>query len=308
MYSLDEINESLEKDKLSDALYKIQRFAKEQGLTDLATWCSWELTGYPSGQDKLSESKEQEVREYRYLVVQWKDIYGNSMLIDPKLSFIHKVPIYLGITELEGYLGKGFDYSLPSFKEFLSQYATVPVGEAFVGPEATQVLFDRIRLKARSKLHDNVPRIPGRKLVYPAPNFATLVADTELARVLGRRWREANLSFEAGAYLATVILLGSILEGVLLSKVEQNPAQANKASKCPKDRSGKPLLFTDWKLQSLIEVAHECGWLKKYHKDFSHLVRDYRNFVHPNKERQEGVTFDQNICRVVWEAVTAALC
>src|SRR5437868_12140362 len=49
MYSLDEINEALEKDKLSDALYKMERFAREHGLTDLAAWCSWELNGYPSG-------------------------------------------------------------------------------------------------------------------------------------------------------------------------------------------------------------------------------------------------------------------
>jgi hypothetical protein len=104
-----------------------------------------------------------------------------------------------------------------------------------------------------------------------------------------------------------VILLGSIIEGVLLSKVEMNPAQANKASSCPNDGSGKPLPFTEWKLQNLIEVAHECGWLKKEYKDFSHVVRDYRNFVHPNKERKEGIVFDANICRVVWEVVSAAL-
>ncbi|MDQ3061621.1 MAG: hypothetical protein M3R14_02005, partial [Acidobacteriota bacterium] len=152
-----------------------------------------------------------------------------------------------------------------------------------------------------------LPRVPTKKVSYPAPNFAKLVVDVGLVRVLSNRWTEANSAFESGAYLATVILLGSILEGVLLDKVEQNPIQANSSPKCPKDKSGKPLAFKDWKLQSLIEVCHDCGWLKKEYKDFSHVVRDYRNFIHPNKERQERITFSEPICKVIWEVVSASL-
>jgi hypothetical protein len=301
MYSLDEINEALEKDKLSDALYKMERFAREHGLTDLATWCSWELNGYPSGHG-------QEDIKHRTVGMQWRDIYGRPMVIPPEFSFIQRVPVWIGVSELEGYVEEGFGYSLPELSKQLSQFSNVPVGSGGVAPDVVRGLLDRIRLQARSRLHDNIPRIPNRKLIYPAPNFASLGADAELARILSRRWTEANLSFESGAYLATMILLGSILEGVLLSKIEQNPAQSNSASSSPKDRSGRPRPFSEWKLQNLIEVAHECGWLKKPYKDFSHVVRDYRNFIHPNKERQEGITFDVNTCKVVWEVVSAALC
>jgi hypothetical protein len=41
MYSLDEINEALEKGKLGDVLYRRECFAQEPGLTQLAKWCSW---------------------------------------------------------------------------------------------------------------------------------------------------------------------------------------------------------------------------------------------------------------------------
>lgn len=301
MYSLDEINEALEKEKLSDALYKMKRFAREQGLTELTEWCSHELDGYPNGTN-------QDDIKYRITAATWRDIYNRPMIIAPEFAFVQKLPVWFGVSELEGYVNDGFGYSLPEFAALLSQISNGRVGSAGISPDAVRALLERIRLEARSRLHDNISRIPKRRLVYPAPNFASLVTDTELVRVLSNRWTEANLSFEAGAYLATVILLGSILEGVLLSKIEQNPAQANKASSCPKDRSGKPLPFPDWKLQNLIEVAHECGWLKKQYKDFSHVIRDYRNFVHPNKERKEGIVFDINICKVVWEVVSAALC
>jgi hypothetical protein len=230
------------------------------------------------------------------------------MAIPPQLAMIQKLPVWIGVSELEEYIDNGFGYALPEFSELLNQLSNVPVGSAGISSDSVKGLLNRIRLEARARLHDNIPRIPKRRLLYPAPNFASLVTDAELARVLSNRWTEANLSFEAGAYLATVILLGSILEGVLLSKIEKNPAQANKASSCPKDRTGKPLPISEWKLQNLIEVTHECGWLKKEYRDFSHVIRDYRNFVHPNKERKEGIIFDVNISRVVWEVVSAALC
>ena len=179
--------------------------------------------------------------------------------------------------------------------------------KANVSTEQIKSLLERIRKQARRKLHDALPRMPTRKTSYPAPNFAMLVSGIDLVRVLSNRWTEANLTFESGAYLATIILLGSILEGVLLDKIEQNPAQASGSPKSPKDKSGKPLAFKDWKLQNLIEVCHDCGWLKKEYKDFSHVVRDYRNFIHPNKERQEGITFNEPICKVIWEVVSASL-
>jgi hypothetical protein len=47
--------------------------------------------------------------------------------------------------------------------------------------------------------------------------------------------------------------------------------------------------------------------LKKEAKDFSHVVRDYRNFIHPNKELEEGINFKEPICKLVWEVVTVAL-
>lgn len=307
MYTLDEVNSALENNKLSDALYKLERFGKSQGLTELEDWCSYELNGY---KDKpKSDEEDRKISEnYRNVAVEWKDIYGRPIIIaNPDYAFIQKLPFWFGVLEIERYEAEGMAIVEADFIKIMNNVCTVPVSKASVSSDELKALLERIRRQAIRKLHDTLPRIPNRKIIYPAPNFATLVSDVDLARILSSRWIEANSAFEVGAYLATVILLGSILEGVLLDKIEQNPVQSNKAKSCPKDRTGKPLPFAEWKLQSLIEVAHECGWLKKESKDFSHVVRDYRNFVHPNKERKEGITFREGICKVVWEVVSNAL-
>lgn len=305
MYSLEEVNQSLENEKISTSLYKLERFATSQGLTELANWSSNELNGYSNS--KVKDEEKDIIEKYRYVPVDWKNVWGRTVVIPPEFVFLHKLTVWQGVIELEGYESEGFSLVIQQLIDAVNKISSVKVSKATISPEQTKSLFERIRIQARKNLHDYLPRVSTKKVVYPAPNFAKLVSDVDLVRVLSNRWTEANLTFEAGAYLSTVILLGSILEGVLLDKVEQNPAQASSSPKSPKDKSGKPLPFKVWKLQSLIEVCHDCGWLKKEYKDFSHVVRDYRNFIHPNKERQEGITFSESICKVIWEVVSASL-
>ncbi len=305
MYTFEEVNTALEKEALSDALYKLQRFAHAQGLSELEEWTELELSGYADCNDK---GAEEQARKYRTAPVQWRDIYHRPVTISPEVSFLNNQVIWFGVVDLEGVAEKGIGYSSKSTLDLLGQITDVPLSGVWLFPEHIQSLLNHIRFQARTRLHDSIPRNPIRKIIYPAPNFGHLVTDPQLANILSRRWNEANYDYEGGAYLSTVIMLGSILEGVLLAKVEQNPAKSNTATATPKDgATGKPPRFFEWKLADLINVSHECGWLKKEAKDFAHVVRDYRNFVHPNKERQEGVTIDANTCRIVFEVVSAAL-
>jgi len=47
----------------------------------------------------------------------------------------------------------------------------------------------------------------------PAPNFGPVTTDAALSAHLKVLWEEASLSYAGGAYLATVVMLGALLEG-----------------------------------------------------------------------------------------------
>lgn len=138
------------------------------------------------------------------------------------------------------------------------------------------------------------------------PNFMILVHDADLANILAARWQESYLTYRSGAYLSTVILLGSILEGALLAKIQQNASQATQSSLAPKERNGSVRRIEHWKLSELIAVCHERGWLEKDTKDFSSTLREYRNLVHPVAQSRQKAHPDAGTCRICREVVSAA--
>lgn len=138
-------------------------------------------------------------------------------------------------------------------------------------------------------------------------NFRRIVKDSNLARVLQNRWKECVLTLDAGAYLSTIILLGSILEGVLLDKIKSNCIDAGRASGAKRDRRGDLVSFEDWHLNDLITVSYQCGWIGKDRHDFADTLRDYRNFIHPNKQAVEGVVLDFQTCEIAKKVVEAIL-
>lgn len=139
------------------------------------------------------------------------------------------------------------------------------------------------------------------------PDFGRLVQDSSLADILTSRWAEAQRCFRADAYLSAVIMMGSILEGVLLHKVEQNVGTANQAKAAPRDRTGAVRKISDWSLSDLIDVAHEVGWLQGDVTRFSHALRKSRNIVHPYVQRDEQERPDGDTCRICWQVVRAAV-
>jgi hypothetical protein len=72
-------------------------------------------------------------------------------------------------------------------------------------------------------------------------------------------------------------------------------------------KKGKVKPIDKWTLYDLIRVAHDCNWLDKDIKDFNHNLRDYRNLVHPRKQREEEFYPDEDTCKICLEVVKAAL-
>jgi hypothetical protein len=141
----------------------------------------------------------------------------------------------------------------------------------------------------------------------PPPNFTKTGVEPKLAEILDGRWKEAQKCINAGAHLSAIVMMGSVLEGVLLSRVEENPATSNRAVACPKDKAGKPRPFHEWSLSALIDVAHEVGWLQGDVKRFSHSLRESRNIVHPYHHRALAEDPDADTCSICWQVVRAAV-
>jgi hypothetical protein len=173
--------------------------------------------------------------------------------------------------------------------------------------EGLEVVFLGVNPQVRERIAAAAPPEPKEKPLEAPPDFRKLVTDNTLADILSFRWEEAQRCVRGRAHLAAVVMMGSILEGVLLHKVEQEPKRANKTKSCPKDRSGSPKAIHEWGLSSLIDVAHELGWLQGDIKRFSHALRDSRNIVHPYIQRLQEDRPDDDTCSICWQVVRAAV-
>lgn len=123
-----------------------------------------------------------------------------------------------------------------------------------------------------------------------------VISDPDLEAVAQERLNEARSCHSAGAYMSSIIMLGSLLEGVLIAAVKERPhGQLPK----PIERMG---------LQDLIDFAHKQRWIQFDAQLGSQLVRQYRNLVHPDLQlRQIGHLPDADTLDMCWPVVNAIL-
>jgi hypothetical protein len=291
VYSLEGVVKALDSASLVEALHELEGFAKSQGYKELARWASAEINGYSETEVEVLEGLPSYRKRFRISVTE--GIHD----IEDDIKYLS--PIHWGSSTSR------------KFKTALVRGdRSVQLGlDAFSREEIRinlTTLIKRIRSEVKYRLKQTFPE-DSAKLSYPVPDLKILVQDSNLTDILVKRWEEANLNFQYGAYLSTIFMLGSILEGVLLAKVQQTPIQANQSSQSPKDKTGKVLPFDQWKFVELIKVSHDCGWLGKDVQDFSNVLRDYRNLIHPREQRSKGIYPDKGTCKVSWEVVIAAL-
>jgi len=136
------------------------------------------------------------------------------------------------------------------------------------------------------------------------PTFAPLIADPRMQAILVKRWEECVICVKSGAPLAALVMMGGLLEGLLLAKINNlaDKALVFTAAAAPKDaKSGKALQLKEWGLRNYIDVAHELKWITKTTKDIGEVVRDYRNYIHPQKELSHGINLMPGDAQMLWE-------
>ena len=173
--------------------------------------------------------------------------------------------------------------------------------------EGLEIMLVGVDARIQGRTAAVAPPKPQDRPVETAPDFAQVVADGALADILSFRWEEAQRCIRSEAFLSAVIMMGSILEGALLHKVEQNPEIANRAQCAPRSRVASPRPIHEWGLSSLIDVAHEVKWLQGDVQRFSHALRESTNIVHPYVQRLQQDRPDADTCAICWEVVRGAV-
>ncbi len=123
---------------------------------------------------------------------------------------------------------------------------------------------------------------------------------------LQRRVDEAQSCPRDKVPLGTIFLLGSTLEGILLAVALKDRAKYMASKTAPKEKTGAVKNIYDWKLAELIDVAHEVDDLKLDVKKFSHVMRDFRNYIHPLHQMKQSFNPDQHTVDICWQVFKAA--
>ncbi len=108
-------------------------------------------------------------------------------------------------------------------------------------------------------------------------------------------------------HLLLFFLSGSTLEGVLLNLASTNPRQFNLSNAAPKNKENKVKMFSDWTLNNLIDVAFDLGYIKEDVKQFSHVLRDFRNYIHPFEQMSRNFFPDIHTAEICFQVLKAAI-
>jgi len=165
---------------------------------------------------------------------------------------------------------------------------------------------DRL-LGKRSKRTDDITAHEFLKKDFGDISASKLRVDEHVLPIIESRLSEAIRCLGASSYLATIFLCGSILEGSLLGVALDNPQKFNQSPASPKSKEGKVKKFQDWSLSNFIDVACSVGFLKLDVKKFSHVLRDFRNYIHPYQQMASGFNPDDHTARICLQVLKAAL-
>jgi hypothetical protein len=135
--------------------------------------------------------------------------------------------------------------------------------------------------------------------------FTRLPLDGALRDALIARVREADSCFKVGAFLAVVILCGSVLEGLCMGFGANEPDRF-RAAFGERFRKSAPDRLGDWNLFEWLAVMRHLGEVSPTVEKYGQALRDFRNYVHPAQQLRAGFTPDEHNAHIALQVVLAA--
>lgn len=135
----------------------------------------------------------------------------------------------------------------------------------------------------------------------------TLDIDSSIITIIDSRIIEAKTCLKYDSALSVIILCGSVLEGILLAIAMRHPREFNQSKASPKDKQGNIKPLYEWTLANFIDVACELELLDVDVKKFCHVLRDFRNYIHPYQQMASNFTPDSNTAKICMKVLEAAV-
>lgn len=163
----------------------------------------------------------------------------------------------------------------------------------------------------KEKLKENKNQISENdflKVEFDDINISSVPIDSALLPYIEQRIDEINICLSSKLSLSAIFLIGSILEGILLGIASKYPGIYNKSKSAPIDKvTGKIRRFHEWKLSELIDSSYDIGLLKEDVKKFSHVLRDFRNYIHPYHQMSTKFKPDEYTAKICFQVLKAAI-
>lgn len=174
-----------------------------------------------------------------------------------------------------------------------------------------QMVYDEC-LKATNRLLGKKTTAPTSEDDFLNKDFSnvsvtSLGLSDDMTRVVKQRIEEMQKCMKSNSPLAMIFLCGSTLEGLLLDLACRYPQAFNTSTCSPKDKNGKVYPIHKWKLGALIDTANDVGFLGQDVKKFSHALRDFRNYIHPNQQVLSQFDPDQHTAKICWQVFQAVV-
>ena len=157
----------------------------------------------------------------------------------------------------------------------------------------------KIRLIQNSKELDNKDVVT---IELAGLDFNQIILDTLQSRI-----EEILKGLKAKTPLSVIFLSGSVLEGILLGKAKKYPKVFNETNCSPKLVSGKVKILSQWTLNDFINSAYEIGLINEDLKKFSHVLRDFRNYIHPFEQINSGFNPSMDTAELCWQVLQMAV-
>ncbi|MFC1862901.1 hypothetical protein ACFL1Z_02990, partial [Thermodesulfobacteriota bacterium] len=203
--------------------------------------------------------------------------------------------------------------NIPSYLMVLDGESAAEFGEAIAAIQCAITAWNS------GDNHYKLEKIPGRGKLHPftllrkhlidlkdegiQPETTELnfITDPDLRQLLRLDISIVNKALENGEWKAATVLGGSIIEALLLWKIQENETtntgSAKKAIQSLKlDGTFKKSPSKDkneWTLYHLIEVSAIIGLIKKETADQCRIAKDFRNLIHPGRAKRLAINCDR---------------